>query len=118
MLRHDPGLAASPPMRYILKWGGERYSPRCARTIEESTDTDQSTEQQRLDPSPRRLLSASAWKFLIRGLWTCEPNTLPGAGFGAWRNGYPLNRIAAALEAEHRRLVPCVRKCLELPTIG
>jgi hypothetical protein len=45
-------------VRYILKWGGERYSPRCARTIEESTDIDQSTDQQWLDPSPRRLLSS------------------------------------------------------------
>ena len=24
MLRHDPGLTASPPMRYILKWGRKR----------------------------------------------------------------------------------------------
>jgi hypothetical protein len=59
MLQRDPGLAARSPVRYILKWGGERYSPRCARTIEESTDTDQSTDQQRLDPSPRRLLSSA-----------------------------------------------------------
>jgi len=49
MLQHDPGLAARSPVRYILKRGGERYFPRSVRTIEESTDP------QRLDPSPRRL---------------------------------------------------------------
>ena len=38
IMRHDPGLAASPPVRYILKMEGSGYSPpfdlivRCGRT--------------------------------------------------------------------------------------
>jgi hypothetical protein len=35
ILRHDPGLAASPPVRYMLKWKGEASFPftvRCRRT--------------------------------------------------------------------------------------
>jgi hypothetical protein len=59
MLQHDPGLAASPPVRYILKWGERVLSPMRPhdRGIDRHRPIDPASK--RLDPSPRGLLSSA-----------------------------------------------------------